>query len=156
MKPTNVLIYLPEGSSVPQIKVADFGLSKLLNVNQDDFTNSNLINPSGTRGWMAPESYNQKRFGFEVDIWAFGLLFAYTLSGGKHPFGDEPDERQNRIKKRKPMILVQQDLKKLYSENRPEAFKLIHSMLEMEPTLRPVIEDIKSSTFFNTGSVIST
>lgn len=77
MKPTNLLMSLPKDSPEPQMKLADFGLSKLLNINQEDFTNSNLINPSGTRGWMAPEAYNQERYDFKVDIWALGLIIGY-------------------------------------------------------------------------------
>jgi len=53
-----------------------------------------MVNPKGTRGWMAPEQYGSARLGGEVDIFALGCIFGYTLSTeGKHPFGDDLDER---------------------------------------------------------------
>ncbi len=123
LKPTNCLIYIPEGvADKPQMKLADFGISKLLNINQEDLTNSHLSNPSGTRGWMAPEAYNQKRYDFKVDTWALGLLFGYTLSGGKHPYGNDPDKRSVLIKEKKEMMMVKQDLIEPYSDNH-EAFE---------------------------------
>ena len=58
VKPTNILIFVPEEgleAAEPQIKLADFGLSKALETDRDDYTNTNVTNPNGTRGrWMAP------------------------------------------------------------------------------------------------------
>ena len=57
---------------------------------------------------MAPEVYESNRFDFKVDVWALGLIFGYTLSGGKHPFGDDLITRIDRIKKKEPMVLTEQ------------------------------------------------
>ena len=55
---------------------------------------------------MAPEVYKLKRFDFRVDIWSLGCVFGYTLSRGKHPFGDDDITRRiTRIKDNDPMIL---------------------------------------------------
>lgn len=154
MKPNNCLIYIPEGiANEPQMKLADFGISKLLNINQEDFTNSHLSNPSGTRGWMAPGAYNQKRYDFKVDVWALGLLGGYTLSGGNHPYGNDPDKRSVLIKEKKEMTMVKKDLKEPYSDN-DEAFELIKTMLTIDPNERPNIADIESSPFFLMHPVI--
>lgn len=154
IKPNNILIYLPDGiSGKPQIKVADFGISILLKVDQEDFTNSSQSNPSGTRGWIAPEAHDQKRCDFKVDTWALGLIFCYTLSDGKHPFGEDLDKRSSLIKEKGPMLLVRQDLKEPYSQN-PEAFKLIQFMLTPDPNKRPLIADIESSPFFLMDPVV--
>jgi len=88
IKPANLLIFVPtdEFNNKPLMKLADFDISKMLKANINmDFTNTSLTNPSGSRGWMAPEVYQSHRFDFKVDVWALGLIFGFTLSGGKHP-----------------------------------------------------------------------
>jgi len=55
----------------------------------------------GSTGWQAPEqlilrSGGEARQGRSVDIFTFGLLLFYCLSGGQHPYG-EGVERDYRI-----------------------------------------------------------
>lgn len=55
----------------------------------------------GSTGWQAPEqlllrSGGEARLGRSVDIFTFGLLLFYCLTGGQHPFG-EGIERDYRI-----------------------------------------------------------
>jgi len=142
LKPVNILIYVPpseenEDQTPPIIKLADFGISKALNTGNEDFTNTSVTNPNGTRGWMAPEVYELKRFDFKVDIFALGLIFGYTLSGGKHPF-----DHNKPIKKRMRMKMVRSDLKKPYSSENDKTFDLIKSMLAMNPKNRPTAKDV--------------
>ena len=149
VKPTNLLIYQPARDMQPLMKVADFGISKFLRPEQADTTNSNRTNPTGTRGWMAPEQYNSDRFGREVDIFALGCVFGYTLSvGGKHPFGDDIDDRIYFIKRGKSMILTSNDLKERYSAD-GLSFGLIQSMLNMDPVTRPIALDVLGHGFFS-------
>lgn len=113
IKPTNILISVPNGywASTPRMKLADFGLSRYLDaMKTDSFTCA-----SGTRGWMAPELYHQNViYNSKVDIFPLGCIFAYTLSGGKHPFGDEPDLRIGRIKRKEAIVFTKEDLKGPY------------------------------------------
>ncbi len=155
IKPTNILIFVPDGDvDEPLMKLADFGISKSLNTDKKDFTNTSLTNPSGTKGWMAPEVYQLKRFDYKVDIFPLGCIFAYTLSGGKHPFGDDPDRRSFLIKEEKPMLMVQQDLIKPYNYSEDgEAFELIKSMLEIDPSKRPTAGNVLDSDFLKMLSV---
>ncbi len=101
---------------------------------------------------MTPEVYKLKRFDFKVDIWALDCVFGYTLSRGKHPFGDDDTthddtRRISRIKDNEPMMmLTQEDLKK--SSLGIPAFDLLKAMLEVEPTLRPSVEDVLQSILF--------
>ena len=156
IKPTNILIFIPsEGSdetNKPLVKLADFGISKILKIGKNDFTNTSVTNPNGTRGWMAPEVYESNRFDFKVDIWALGCIFGYTLSEGKnHPFGEE-NKRNSRILQKEDMELTPRDLKKPYSDDRV-GFELIKSMLEREPTVRPEITKVLNSSFFKIDQV---
>lgn len=63
---------------------------------------------------MAPEVYESKRFNSKVDVFPLGCIFSYTLTGGKHPFGEDSNQRINRITRKQPMILIQVDLKESY------------------------------------------
>jgi len=48
IKPTNILIFVPDGDTEPQMKPADFDISKILKNDQDSFTNTSVTNPNGT------------------------------------------------------------------------------------------------------------
>jgi len=120
IKPTNVLIFVPELGTMPvkpKMKLADFGLCKVLKKDQHrrEFSNTNMSNPNGTMGWMAPELYQSDRCDYKVDIFPLGCIFSYTLSGGKHPFGEDENERSILIKQKKSMLLNKKDLKTPYS-----------------------------------------
>ena len=60
IKPTNILVFVPSTESAaeidkPKMKLADFGLSKVLKFGKEDFTNTNVEHPNGTKEWLAPE-----------------------------------------------------------------------------------------------------
>ena len=74
IKPQNILL-----DSNYQPKVADFGLSKLLQRN-------NLNNPSfstmrGTRGYMAPEWLFNLPISSKVDVYSYGIVVLEMLTG---------------------------------------------------------------------------
>ncbi|KAI9838824.1 MAG: hypothetical protein M1819_004030 [Sarea resinae] len=66
---------------IGQIKIADFGLSKVV---WDDET----MTPCGTVGYTAPEIVKDERYSKSVDMWALGCVL-YTLLCGFPPFYDE-------------------------------------------------------------------
>ncbi|OJJ86950.1 serine/threonine-protein kinase [Aspergillus glaucus CBS 516.65] len=63
------------------IKIADFGLSKVIWDNQ-------TMTPCGTVGYTAPEIVKDERYSKSVDMWALGCVL-YTLLCGFPPFYDE-------------------------------------------------------------------
>ncbi|CAJ0545352.1 Ff.00g088250.m01.CDS01 [Fusarium sp. VM40] len=81
-----------EGDFVPgvgaggigRIKIADFGLSKIVWDNQ-------TMTPCGTVGYTAPEIVKDERYSKSVDMWALGCVL-YTLLCGFPPFYDESIE----------------------------------------------------------------
>ncbi len=147
IKPSNILISIPNDGEIPQMKLADFGLSKVLDNSKDDFTNTSVGNPSGTKGWMAPELYEYYRYDSKVDIFPLGCIFGYTLSSGLHPFGDDPIERHYRVKHKMSVLMTISDLKIPYCRN-SVAFTLILSMVRIEPHFRPTIDEVLKNTFF--------
>ncbi|KAJ7958209.1 Receptor protein kinase [Quillaja saponaria] len=74
IKPQNILL-----DSNHQPKVADFGLSKLLNRN--DLNNSSISRIRGTRGYMAPEWIFNSPITSKVDVYSFGIVVLEILTG---------------------------------------------------------------------------
>ncbi|CAI8596952.1 unnamed protein product [Vicia faba] len=74
IKPQNILI-----DSDYQPKVADFGLSKLLN--RDDLDNSNFSRIRGTRGYMAPEWVFNLQITSKVDVYSYGVVVLEMITG---------------------------------------------------------------------------
>ncbi|RHY39605.1 hypothetical protein DYB38_009191 [Aphanomyces astaci] len=65
-----------------EIKIADFGLAKLIQ------GNSMMQTACGTPGYVAPEILEGKPYGGEVDMWSLGVI-TYILLCGFPPFYDE-------------------------------------------------------------------
>lgn len=69
------------GGGIGQVKIADFGLSKVV-------WNEETMTPCGTVGYTAPEIVKDQRYSKSVDMWALGCVL-YTLLCGFPPFYDE-------------------------------------------------------------------
>ncbi|KAJ3301307.1 hypothetical protein HDV03_001056, partial [Kappamyces sp. JEL0829] len=87
LKPENLL--LSDKSSNPEIKISDFGLSKI-------FTESEVMKTAcGTPGYVgraelltpAPEVLKKRGYGPQVDLWSLGVI-TYILLCGYPPFFD--------------------------------------------------------------------
>ena len=75
LKPTNILI-----GSDGHIKISDFGISKLMSVEDQSMTGG-----VGTQRFMAPEILNQEEYNEKVDVYSFGVVLFFILSGGEFP-----------------------------------------------------------------------
>lgn len=140
IKPQNILISKPDANGLLRIKLADFGISRAAREGNSDFTTSGELN--GTLGWMAPEilSKQAERFTERVDIFVMGCVYCYTLTEGKHPFGD-PISRNVNILAGKYALPIELNT---YDNSR----SLIEAMLRMVPETRPSSEQILSNNFF--------
>lgn len=148
IKPHNILIHVMDDGREPQMKLADFGICSILSVD-NGFTNTNTTNPSGTRGYMAPEMYGSNYLDNKVDIFALGCVFGCTLSErGKHPFGDNVDDQAYRIKSKQSMKLTREQLKSKFSTDKDLAFQLVDSMVRVNPKDRPTAKQILAHDFF--------
>ncbi len=124
IKPSNVLISVDHSPNVT-MKWSDFSKSKPVDKRGEyeietegivgTFSISGL---SGVMNWMAPElldvdcrSINEiKRGTVKSDVFAEGLLFAYYLGGGVHPYGDPSREIPAKIMKNKTPIIPTSEL----------------------------------------------
>ncbi|KAK9946466.1 hypothetical protein M0R45_011931 [Rubus argutus] len=80
VKPQNILL-----DSNYQPKVADFGLSKLLN--RDELKNSSFSRIRGTRGYIAPEWVYNLPITSKVDVYSYGVVVLEMVTG-KNPTMD--------------------------------------------------------------------
>jgi len=114
---------------IGQIKIADFGLSKIVWENK-------TTTPCGTVGYTAPEIVKDERYSKSVDMWALGCVL-YTLLCGFPPFYDESIE-----------ILTEKVAKGQYTFLSPwwddiskSAQDLISHLLDVDPEKRYTIKE---------------
>merc|ERR1740130_2648067 len=81
LKPENILLVSKDLEST-DVKVADFGLSKLF---PDDDVATETQTRCGTPGYVAPEVLNRSKYGYKIDTWACGVI-AYIMLCGFPPF----------------------------------------------------------------------
>lgn len=83
MKPENLLLaHKPRSSHDIEVKIIDFGLSKILS---DGPIASSFL---GTRGYLAPEMIQRMDYTKSVDAWALGVII-FVLLCGCLPFDDD-------------------------------------------------------------------
>jgi serine/threonine protein kinase len=150
LNPNNILISFPMGSRIgPMMKVSGFGHWKIIPA-----TPNILFRVHGHEDWTPAEAKTQYRPTVQVDIFSLGCIFAYTLSGGRHPFG-ENCFTSNSIKQkiayriemsRQPTHLTGKEVKE------PEALNLIRAMLSVEPMQRPAALAVLNDPYFINNS----
>jgi len=80
LKPTNLL--LKDSEDLTNVKIADFGLSKILG------ENTMMQTACGTPIYVAPEVLTGESYEREVDMWSIGVI-TYILLCGFPPFFDD-------------------------------------------------------------------
>ena len=69
-----------------RVKIADFGLAKLLGRGPRDVTLTEAFQALGTMHYMAPEQWvRSKRVGVEADLYSVGVLW-FQMLAGRLPF----------------------------------------------------------------------
>lgn len=92
LSPDNILMVREGDEWIP--KIADFGISKQLQVRNADVKNQKVSSELvGKMEYMAPEQFDPKKFGIEkqittnVDLWSFGVILTEIFTDTS-PFGD--------------------------------------------------------------------
>ncbi|XP_018395900.1 PREDICTED: phosphorylase b kinase gamma catalytic chain, skeletal muscle/heart isoform isoform X2 [Cyphomyrmex costatus] len=140
LKPENILL-----DDNLNVKITDFGFAKILKYGEK------LEDLCGTPGYLAPEVLKCNMFektdgyGFEVDIWACGVIM-FTLLVGCPPFWH-----------RKQMVMLRNIMEGKYSFTSPEwaditeaPKDLIRKLLVVDPKRRISIKDALEHSFFHT------
>eukprot|EP01029_Cantina_marsupialis_P007159 TRINITY_DN1791_c0_g1_i1.p1 TRINITY_DN1791_c0_g1~~TRINITY_DN1791_c0_g1_i1.p1 ORF type:complete len:324 (+),score=99.40 TRINITY_DN1791_c0_g1_i1:115-1086(+) len=122
LKPEN-LLYASPHSDV--IKIADFGLAKLIDESKM------MQTACGTPGYVAPEILIGSGYGAEVDLWSLGVI-AYILLCGFPPFYDDNNAALfEKIKKAEFVFL-----EPYWDGVSADAKDLINKLLVVDPTER--------------------
>lgn len=147
LKPQNILY---KTKPILTIKIADFGLSKILHAAKSGHSSSGTVTYSraGTKCWKAPEllKKNAKKYSKGSDIFSCGLLFHYILANKKHPFSCskstatmDSDTTEENIRKNRS---------DLCPSLTPEAAHLLTNMLSVRPNKRPEASSLQRFPFF--------
>ena len=131
LKPDNIM--LTEASDKGNIKIMDFGLSKILGKKEKS------IDGFGTLTFVSPEVLIRKPYNKEVDIWSLGVIL-YLMLSGDLPF-DDPDDDEQKIAK----SIVYQDVKfpqEKFGKRSKAVIDLIKGCLTKEPKNRIKIDEI--------------
>lgn len=147
LKPQNILY---KTKPILMLKIADFGLSKILDEAKSGLSSSGTVTHSraGTRCWKAPELLKKKpkKHSTESDIFSCGLLFHYVLANKKHPFGysesTEPVDPQTTEEN------IRRNRFGFCSSLTPEAAHLLTKMLFVRPKRRPKASSLQRFPFF--------
>ncbi|CAH1394458.1 unnamed protein product [Nezara viridula] len=78
----NVLVQTPSC-----VKITDFGLAKLLDINEDQYKAAGGKMPIK---WLAPECIQLRTFTHKSDVWAFGVTIWELLTYGGRPYESVP------------------------------------------------------------------
>ena len=131
LKPDNIM--LTEASDKGNIKIMDFGLSKILGKKEKS------TDGFGTLTFVSPEVLIRKPYNKEVDIWSVGVIL-YLMLSGDLPF-DDPDDNEQKIAK----SIVYQEVKfppEKFGKRSKAVIELIKGCLTKEPKNRIKIDEI--------------
>ena len=140
LKPENLLVASSD-TDMTEIKVADFGLSKIVG---EDVT---LKTACGSPYYVAPEVLNDSTYTFSADVWSCGVIL-YTLLCGFPPFYSENYTELFELIKRGVY-----DFPSPYWDNiSPGAKELVSKLLVVDPEERISLQDVITHPWLLTQS----
>jgi serine/threonine protein kinase len=83
---SNNILYSKSGV----VKLADFGLSKILPINKEEFERNN--SSAGSTPYVSPELLGQNPYSFLTDIWSLGVVI-YEMMTLEYPFDGSNSQR---------------------------------------------------------------
>ncbi|XP_061359949.1 putative receptor protein kinase ZmPK1 [Gastrolobium bilobum] len=158
IKPQNILL-----DSDFKPKVADFGLSKLVNRNNPNTSSVSRIR--GTRGYMAPEWVFNMSITSKVDVYSYGIVVLEMITGKSPMTGiqkadgvDSPNERLVtwvREKRKGSEVeswveeIIDTALVSNYDRNKMEilatvALECVEEDRDLRPSMRQIVERLQS------------
>lgn len=124
LKLDNILLLDAASSTV---KLGDFGVSKVLQLDLKVMGSENLTTHVGTPLYLAPEILAGASYGKEVDIWSLGVILHFMLTS--HPPWDS-DRHTNSYQQHEDFQFLS-----------PSARAFVSKLLSVEPQKRPTISE---------------
>ena len=123
-----------------RIKVTDFGSAKILG-RKEEPSETSKRSFVGSADYVSPEVLSDQPVSTASDIWGFGVCL-YNFIAGKTPFRSATE-----------FLTFQKVLHREFTY--PDGFdeqgkSLIDSVLDLDPTKRPTVQEIKAHPFFST------
>lgn len=141
VKPENIL--LSDDSDLPTIKLADFGLSKLVGPEE-------LIHVAcGTLGYAAPEVLAQRPYGKQADVWSVGVVL-YLMLRGRLPF----DSKDKAVLVQKTMEANLDLSGEYWSKFTQYAVDFLKKTLVSDPQERLTVEQALEHSWIKNGEVL--
>jgi len=143
-------ILVAEGKNKWTCKVADFGLSRIIEAPD---ASGKTVSDVGPIRWMAPESLLYKTYSVKSDVWSFGVTMVEILDNGRDPYPDlDPVQAASNVmyNNLRPTIpetcppKLEEMLKQCFSrspEERPD-FKHILTVLD------EISQEVESNPFY--------
>ncbi|KAL8112010.1 hypothetical protein AgCh_019643 [Apium graveolens] len=149
LKPRNVLLV---NSSADHLKVGDFGLSKLIKV-QNSHDVYKLTGETGSYRYMAPEVFKHRRYDKKVDIFSFAMILYEMLEGDPPLSHHEPYEAAKYVAEgHRPMFRAKgftQELRELTEQCWAADMSKRPSFLDILKRLEKIKETLPSDHHWN-------
>ena len=135
LKPENIL--LTSSSDDSDIRILDFGLSKISTPNEK------CTEPYGTLTYCAPEIILDEPYNKEVDMWSIGVM-TYLMISGRLPFNGEDENKIAR-----EIVFNEPDFNaECWKKVSKECISFIKQLLEKNAKKRMVIGDALKHPWF--------
>lgn len=141
LKPENILC----GETLNDIKIADFGLSKLV------YPHELMKMPCGTLSYVAPEVLSLVGYGKEADVWSLGVIM-YLLLRGELPFHGKT---KNEIVQKTlyAELNLEEDHHSIWASVSEEAKTVLKGLLTKDPEKRLTAQGALKQPWFTMSSV---
>ncbi|XP_057494318.1 serine/threonine-protein kinase VIK-like [Actinidia eriantha] len=144
LKPRNILLV---NSSADHLKVGDFGLSKLIRV-QNSHDVYKMTGETGSYRYMAPEVFKHRKYDKKVDVFSFAMILYEMLEGNPPMSHYEPYEvAKYVVEGQRPMFRAKgytSELRELTEQCWAADMNLRPSFLEILKKLEKIKETISS------------
>ncbi len=155
IKPENILV-----DTIGRVKIADFGLAKLLDSTPNDFSLTGTQQVMGTLRYMAPEQMEgTKAVDHRADIFSLGVIF-YELLTGELPVGrfDPPSKKRGLDTRLDEVVLraLEKEPERRYQQASEVNIEIesISRIPLHAPVKTPVIEPVDSNPVYSRKALI--